>query len=93
MWEQVIGTLSWLDRLARNQPERAASAYARAKLRPVLDRMDGTPPPAAATTRRCCARLIRVLGTLGDQEIVAEARRRFDAFGRIGLARRRCATP
>jgi aminopeptidase N len=82
VWEQVIGTFSRLDRLARNHPERAAfAAYARAKLRPLFDRLgwDATGGDAddGALLR---ARLIRVLGELGDGEVRVEARRRFAAF-------------
>ena len=81
VWEQVIGTLSWLDWLARNRPERAAvAAYARAKLRPVFDRLGWDAAGGGDDEAMLRARLIRMLGTLGDQEIVAEARRRFDAF-------------
>jgi aminopeptidase N len=82
VWEQVIGTFSWLDWLARNRPERAAvGAYARAKLRPVLDRLGWDAAATGGDDEAVLrARLIRVLGALGDQEIVAEARRRFDAF-------------
>ena len=40
VWEQVIRTLTRLDRLARDRPERPAlQAYARAKLRPMFDRL------------------------------------------------------
>jgi aminopeptidase N len=82
VWEQVIGTFSWLDWLARNRPERAAvAAYARAKLRPAFDRLGwDAAGPDADDSAMLRARLVRVLGDLGDQEIRAEARRRFDAF-------------
>ena len=74
---------------------RRCEGYARAKLRPVFDRLGwdaaGRQGDDSALLR---TRLIRVLGELGDEEILAEARRRFDAFRqdrpRCG---RRCATP
>ena len=40
VWDQVISTLTTLNRLARDRAERPAlQAYARAKLRPVFDRL------------------------------------------------------
>jgi len=82
VWEQVIRTFSRLDHLARNRSERSAlAAYARAKLRPVFDRLGWDAAGADADDGALLrARLIRILGQLGDTEILAEARRRFDAF-------------
>jgi len=82
VWGQVIGVLTRLDFLARHRPERPAlQAYARMKLRPLFDRLGwdaaGAQDDDAAILR---ARLIRVLGELGDEQIVAEAKRRFAAF-------------
>jgi aminopeptidase N len=82
VWEQVIRTFNRLDYLARNRPERSAlQAYARAKLRPVFDKLGwdtaGAEGGDGALLR---TRLIRVLGELGDEQILAEARRRFAAF-------------
>jgi aminopeptidase N len=90
VWEQVVRVLTRLDFLARDRPERPAlQAYARAKLRPLLDRLGwdgaGAPDEDAALLR---ARLIRVLGELGDEEIQAEAKRRFAAFLRDPAALR-----
>jgi aminopeptidase N len=82
VWEQVIRTFSRLDRLARNREERPAlQAYARARLRPVFERLgweDGGPNHDDDALLR--GRLIRLLGELGDEEIVAEAKSRFAAF-------------
>ncbi len=82
--DQVITTLRRLDRLQRNRPERAAfQAYARAKLRPMLDRLGWDEPrPDADGTGLLRARLIRTLGELGDEAVVAEAKRRFAAYQR-----------
>jgi aminopeptidase N len=81
VWDQVITTLRRLDRLQRNRPERAAfQAYARAKLRPMLDRLGWDEPrPDADGTGLLRARLIRTLGELGDEAVIAEAKRRFAA--------------
>jgi aminopeptidase N len=82
VWEQVIRTLTRLDNLARDRAERPAlRAYARAKLRPVFDRLgwdaNGRGSDEGALLR---GRLIRVLGELGDEQILAEAKRRFAGF-------------
>jgi aminopeptidase N len=82
VWEQVIRTLTRLDWLARGLPERdALQGYARAKLRPLLDKLGwdaiGRPGDDGAMLR---TRLIGVLGGLGDTEVLAEAKRRFAAF-------------
>jgi aminopeptidase N len=82
VWEQIIRTFNRLDHLARNRPERpAVQAYARAKLRPLFDRLgwEATGPDGNddALLR---ARVIRVLGELGDAQILAEAKQRFTAF-------------
>jgi len=80
--EQIVRALTRIDHLEWNRPERAAlQAYGRAVLRPVFDRIgwDAAPSePADRTLLR--ARLIGVLGTFGDDAIMAEARRRFALF-------------
>jgi aminopeptidase N len=86
VWDQVISSFAALDHLARGEAEREAQrAYARARLRPVFDRLgwDAAGHDAAAgddddTLLR--ARLIRVLGDLGDTEMLGEARARFARF-------------
>jgi aminopeptidase N len=82
VWEQVIRTLTRLDWLARNRPERSTvQAYTRAKLRPLFDKVGWDArggEGSDATLLR--GRLIRVLGDLGDEQILAEAKRRFAAF-------------
>ncbi len=82
VWEQLIRTFSRLDHLARGRPERPAlQAYARAKLRPVFDRLgwDASSHEGDDSTL-LRTRLIRTLGELGDEPILAEAKRRFAAF-------------
>jgi aminopeptidase N len=82
VWEQVIRTFGRLDYLARGRPERSAlQSYARAKLRPVFDRLGwDAAGPEGSDGELLRTRLIRMLGELGDEQIVAEARRRFAAF-------------
>jgi aminopeptidase N len=82
VWERVIGTLTRLVWLARGRPERPAlQAYARAKLRPLFDRLGWDAAGREAGDGPLLRpRLIRVLGELGDEEIMAEAKRRFAAF-------------
>ncbi len=90
VWEQVIRTVKRLDHLQHGRPERRAfQAYARAKLRPVLDRLtwdEARPDADGAGPLR--ARLIRTLGEFGDEEVLAEAKRRFAAFLRDPAALR-----
>jgi aminopeptidase N len=82
VWDQVIGSLTRLDRLARDRAERPAlQNYGRVKLRPVFDRLgwdgSGSGDNADALLR---SSLISALGDFGDGEILAEARRRFATF-------------
>jgi aminopeptidase N len=82
VWDQVINTLSALDRLARERAEQPAlEAYARAKLRPVLDRLgwDGSGAGDDDDTLLRSS-LIWTLGDLRDPDTVTEARRRFASF-------------
>jgi aminopeptidase N len=82
VWEQAIRPLGYLDYLERRGPDRLLwQAYARARLRPVFDNLgwDGAAnEPADRGLLR--ARVIRSLGDFGDEQILAEARRRFAAF-------------
>jgi ERAP1-like protein len=82
IWEQVIRSIARLNRLARGRAERPAlQVYGRAKLRPVLDRLAwdaaGGEDDESALLR---TRLIRALGELNDEQIIAEAGRRFASF-------------
>lgn len=82
VWDQVIGSLTRLDRLARDRAERPAlQIYGRAKLRPVFDRLgwdgNGSGDNDDALLR---SSLISALGEFGDGELLAEARRRFAGF-------------
>jgi aminopeptidase N len=82
VWDQVVTVLSALNRLSRDRPERAeVQRYARAKLRPVLDRLGwdgGGSGDDDDTLLR--SSLIWTLGDIGDEDVIAEARRRFAGF-------------
>jgi aminopeptidase N len=82
VWEQVIWSFTRLDHLAREREERPAlQAYARAKLRPLFDRLGWDATSGEDDDRALLrARLIRVLGEFGDAQILAEAKRRFASF-------------
>ena len=80
--EQIIRALTRIDHLQWNRPERTAfQAYGRAVLRPVFDRIGwdaaASEPPDRALLR---TRLIGLLGSFGDDGIIAEAKRRFADF-------------
>ncbi|WP_091976695.1 MULTISPECIES: M1 family metallopeptidase [Bradyrhizobium] len=82
VWDQVITVFTALNRLARDRAERpAVQRYARATLRPVFDRLgwegSGSGDDDNTLLR---ASLISVLGEFGDEEIIAEAKRRFAGF-------------
>jgi aminopeptidase N len=82
VWDQVIGSLTRLERLARDRGERPAlQSYGRAKLRPVFDRLgwdgNGSGDNDDALLR---SSLISALGEFGDGELLAEAKRRFAGF-------------
>lgn len=82
VWDQVIGTMGTLNRLSRDRAERPAlQAFARARLRQVFDKLgwDGSGSGDDDTTL-LRASLIRTLGEFGDEEILAEAKRRFAGF-------------
>jgi aminopeptidase N len=82
VWQQVINALERIDRLERGRPEREAfQAFARARLRPALARLSWDGEGDAASDQALLrARLIGMLGNLGDADVLAEANRRFAAF-------------
>jgi len=82
VWEYVIGVLDRVDFLERGRPGRDAfRAYARARLRPVFERLGWQPKPGESEDDLILrSRLIGVLGGFDDPEILAEARRRFAQF-------------
>src|SRR5260370_5052842 len=82
VWDQVINSLTRLNRLALDRAERPAlQGYARTRLRPLFDRLgwDGSGSGDDDDTLLRSS-LIWALGELGDEDILAEARRRFAGF-------------
>jgi aminopeptidase N len=82
VWEQVAATLRELDRLQLDQPGRKAfQDYARSILNPVYERLgwDARPgEPELDTLLRTS--ILSLLGRLGDESTLREARKRFAAF-------------
>jgi len=80
--DQIIRALTRIDHLQWGRPERAAfQAYGRAVLRPVFDRIGWDAVPSEPLDHALLrARLIGLLGSFGDEAIIAEARRRFAGF-------------
>ena len=82
VWDQVMRAFSRMDHLEWGRPGRDAfHAYARSVLRPVFDRLGfdavaGEPQDRAILRPR----LISMLGSFGDEAILAEANRRFAAY-------------
>ena len=82
VWEQVMGTIARLDDLERGLPGRPAfQAYARSRLRPAFDRLGWNRAAGESEDNTILrAKLIGELGGLGDDAVLAEAKRRFAAF-------------
>ncbi len=82
VWDQVINTFNNLNHLSRDRAERPdLQAFARAILRPAFDRLGWEGTGAADDDDALLrARLIKTLGELGDADVVAEAKRRFERF-------------
>ncbi len=82
VWDQVMRVFKEIDRLQYGRPERAAfQAYARLKLRAVLDRVTwDAPRPDGDGTIALRAQLVQTLGEFGDGEVLTEARHRFEVF-------------
>lgn len=82
-WLWVAGTLDDIDALYDGDARAQAAwrAWAIARLSPRFEQLGWDSGEGdSATTERLRARLVGVLGELGDREVVAEARRRFAAF-------------
>lgn len=81
-WEQVTEALATIESVERGTAGHAAfAAYARALLKPLSLKL-GWDPQADETpgVRKLRRTLLADLGNWGDQDVVAEARRRFRAF-------------
>ena len=82
VWERVMGTIGRLDDLERGLPGRPAfQAYARSRLRPPFERLGWDRAAGESEDNTILrAKLIGELGALGDDAVLAEAKRRFAAF-------------
>jgi len=81
-WTQIADALGTIEFDERGSAGHAMfAAYARAALRPVFDKL-GWQPKAGETpgAQRLRRTVIGDLGAWGDQDVLAEARRRFAAF-------------
>lgn len=83
LWQMVAGSLGGLDDLYKDDPARKAAIqkFVIARLSPKFaqlgwDNRDGD----STSVKQLRTSLISILGGLGDATVLAEARRRFDAF-------------
>lgn len=83
LWQMVVGALGGLDDLYKDDKPRqqAVRAFVIARLAPKFRELgwDNRADDSSAV-KQLRGSLISVLGGLGDAEVLAEARRRFDAF-------------
>ena len=81
-WNQILGALDTIERAERGTPGHDAFvAYARKLVKPVAARMGAAPMEGeTAGLQRLRRNLAAHLGAWGDQEVVADARKRFAAF-------------
>src|SRR6185436_12599802 len=80
--DQLVASIARVHKLERGRPGRAAfQAYARALLRPIFERVGWQGPDGEPVERALMrARLLSALGDLGDDAVIAEAKRRFETF-------------
>jgi aminopeptidase N len=81
-WEEIAGSLGTVEYDERGSARHDAfTVYARSIIKPVADRLGWDAKPGETPdTQQLRRTLIGDLGTWGDQEVVAEARRRFLRF-------------
>jgi aminopeptidase N len=84
IWEQVLRSFGQLERLTRGTQGRDAfDRWWRERLRGPFGRVGWDARPGERSNDAVLrSRLIQALGLVGDSEIIAEARRRFQAFTR-----------
>ena len=82
VWDHVMRVFKQIDRLEYGRPERTAfQNYARARLRPVLDRIGwDTPRPEGNGVGALRNELVRTLGRFSDEEVLSEAVHRFSVL-------------
>jgi aminopeptidase N len=82
VWRSVLDALHQIDNLLRGAPERDAfRAYGAGLIHPVLDRLGWDPKPGE-TSEAALLRgsVIDMLGRFGDAGVIAESKKRFEAF-------------
>jgi aminopeptidase N len=79
IWEEVLGTLGFIDQLQIGQSGREAfQAYARSLLNPVFERVGwDSKPGEEKSVGLLRSRLISSLGDFKEERIIADAQRRF----------------
>lgn len=89
VWERIADMLATVDQAYGDRPARAAfRRYAVGRLRPALVVLGGTPRAGeAADVPVARARLIEVLGALGDDKILSDARTAMASGGTSGNRR------
>ena len=82
VWQDTVAHLKRLDQLSRGSPARnGLRAFARSLIRPAFDRLGWDAKPGESFLDTLLRPdLIAALGLFEDPDIIAEARRRFDAF-------------
>ena len=82
LWQMVAGSVGGIDNVFEGNPKREAAArkYARSRLSPKFQKLGWENREGdSATTKQLRSSLIGILSTLGDEQVLAEARRRFAA--------------
>ena len=81
-WEQISGALGTIEYDERGAPGHAAfTAYARAILKPVADRVGWNPKPGELPgVGKLRHTVLADLGAWGDPSVIADAQRRFTGF-------------
>ena len=81
-WEQIAAALGTIEHSERGSAEHSAfAAFARSVLRPMQERLGWDEKPGETPDVQQLRRtLLRELGVLGDPDVIAEARRRYQTF-------------
>ncbi len=82
LWQMVAGTLGGIDDMYEGKPKRQAAyrKYALSRLSPKFEQLGWEDKEGdSSTTKQLRSRLIGTLSGLGDEKVIAEARRRFAA--------------
>jgi aminopeptidase N len=82
LWHQVAGTLAGIDEMYKGDPVRRAAfrEYALSRLSPKFGQLGWEDREGdSSTTKQLRTGLIGILAGMGDEQVIAEARRRFAA--------------